>query len=215
MGKENCGRRALTETTTTTQRHRLAEDVMAFLLGTLIAALGVTLYSEALLATGGTMGLSLLLQRITDWNFALVFFVINLPFYALSLLRMGWRTTLRTFIAVSLVSLFAKLTPSWIDVSTLDPIYAAIVGGGLTGVGLLMLFRHRASLGGLTILALYLQDRGVMRAGYFQLCIDALILLLACFVLPWDKVLLSLAGAAVLNLVIALNHRPGRYVAVS
>ncbi|MCO6049460.1 YitT family protein [Mesorhizobium sp. RP14(2022)] len=205
----------MTETTTTTQRHRLAEDVMAFLLGTLIAALGVTLYSEALLATGGTMGLSLLLQRITGWNFALVFFVINLPFYALSLLRMGWRTTLRTFIAVSLVSLFAKLTPSWIDVSTLDPIYAAIVGGGLTGVGLLMLFRHRASLGGLTILALYLQDRGVMRAGYFQLCIDALILLLACFVLRWDKVLLSLVGAAVLNLVIALNHRPGRYVAVS
>lgn len=197
------------------QRHRLFEDAMAFVLGTLMVALGVTLYAQAGLATGGTMGLALLTQRATGWNFAVVFFLVNLPFYALSLARFGWRTTLRTFAAVSLVSGFARLTPDWIGFAHLDPAYAAVVGGGLVGIGMLMLFRHRASLGGVNILALYLQDRGLMRAGWFQLGVDAVILFFALFVLTWDKLLLSLAGAAVLNLVIALNHRPGRYVGVS
>ena len=83
------------------------------------------------------------------------------------------------------------------------------------GLGLLALFRHRTGLGGVNILALYLQETHGIRAGWFQLGIDALILLGALFLLPWDKVLVSLLGAAVLNLILAINHKPGRYMGVS
>lgn len=195
--------------------HRLYEDVAAIFTGTLLVALGVTLYSKAMLLTGGTAGLALLLQYAMGYGFGQLFFVINLPFYYLAIKRMGWKLTLRTFLAVLLVSVFSRLTPSWIDVARIDPIYATVIGGALMGVGLLILFRHRTSLGGVNILALYLQERHGIRAGYVQLAIDALILTASFFVLEVDKVALSLVGAAVLNLILATNHRPGRYTGVS
>lgn len=195
--------------------HRLYEDIFAGFTGTLMVALGVTLYTKATLLTGGTAGLALLLQYATPLDFGTLFFAINLPFYALSILRMGWKLTVRTFLAVLLVSYLAKLTPGWIGIDHLHPIYAAVAGGVLMGVGLLVLFRHRTSLGGVNILALYAQERYGIRAGYVQLSIDAVILLSSLFVIDFDKVALSLAGTAVLNLILATNHRPGRYTGVS
>ncbi|OSQ39063.1 membrane protein [Thalassospira mesophila] len=191
--------------------HRLYEDAIALVLGTLIVSLGITLYTQAVLITGSTAGAALLIHHASGLDFGLVFFGLNLPFYWLSYKRMGWEFTLKTFAAVGLVSAFSRLTPMWISFDTLQPLYAALIGGGLMGVGLLMLFRHRAGLGGVNILALYLQEHHGIRAGYFQLGIDASIMVCALFLLPFDKVLLSLAGATVLNLIIALNHRPGRY----
>ena len=81
--------------------------------------------------------------------------------------------------------------------------------------GLLMLFRHKASLGGVNILALFLQERFGLRAGAVQMGIDAIIVLGAIFVVTPDKVALSVLGAVMLNLVLALNHRSDRYVGVS
>jgi len=80
---------------------------------------------------------------------------------------------------------------------------------------MLLLFRHRASLGGINILALYLQDRFNIRAGKFQMGVDLVIVMLAIMVLPLDKVLLSITGAAVLNMILTLNHKQGRYQGIS
>lgn len=193
--------------------HRLYEDVLALLLGSMVVSLGVTLYSESVLVTGSTAGAALLIEHATGLSFGVIFFLINLPFYWLAFKRMGMAFTVKTFIAVALVSGFSKLTPMLVDFQMLNPIYAAIAGGALMGIGLLMLFRHRAGLGGVNILALYLQENFNIRAGYFQLAVDMVILICAFLTLPFDKVLLSILGAVVLNLIIALNHRPGRYLA--
>ena len=96
----------------------------------------------------------------------------------------------------------------------LSPALAAVLGGLLVGAGLLMLFRHRASLGGINVVALFLQERLGWRAGQVQMVLDVLILLAAFGVTdPW-RVALSVLGAVVLNLALAINHRPGRYMAV-
>jgi hypothetical protein len=47
-----------------------------------------------------------------------------------------------------------------------------------------------------------------------QLGCDAVVLLLSVLVVPPLVLLLSVAGAVVLNLVLAVNHRPGRYLGV-
>ncbi|AZZ47102.1 hypothetical protein C1896_20510 [Pseudomonadaceae bacterium SI-3] len=196
-------------------RHPLWEDALALLLGTAMVALGIAFYSHAGLLTGGTVGLAFLLKYFAGWPFGLVFFTLNIPFYLLAIWRMGWSFTLRTIIAVGLVSLLAELTPNWIRFAELNIYYAALFGGFAMGVGLLMLFRHRASLGGVNILALFLQERFGLRAGAFQMGIDALIVLAAVFIVPLDKVALSVLGAVALNLVLAINHRSDRYMGVS
>lgn len=205
----------MTETNSDSVPHRPYEDVLALLTGTMLVALGLVLYTHAGLITGSSAGLALLIQYVTDFGFGAVFFVINLPFYYLAVKRMGWPFAIRTFAAVALISVLSRLTPEWIGIGHLDPLYAAIAGGGLMGMGLLVLFRHRAGLGGFNILALYLQDNYGVRAGYFQLAVDLTILVVSLFYIEIDKVALSVVGAAVLNLIIAINHRPGRYVGMS
>jgi uncharacterized membrane-anchored protein YitT (DUF2179 family) len=88
------------------------------------------------------------------------------------------------------------------------------MGGLLAGVGLLVLFRHQASLGGINVLVLYLQERYGLRAGVVQLCLDALILAASIPTISFRAVAISLLGAAVLNLTLAINHKPGRYMAI-
>lgn len=197
------------------ERHRFYEDVLATLLASLLISVGIAIYAEIQLLTGGTSGLSLLLHYATGYSFGPIFFVINLPFYLLAIKRMGWGITLRTFAAVFLVSVLTKLTPQWIDFGYINPVFAAVAGGGLIGIGLLILFRHRSSLGGVNILAIYLQDNHGIRAGYFQLGLDILILLASLLVLDLRSILLSLIGAAVINLIIGMNHKPGRYLGMS
>lgn len=195
--------------------HRWYEDIFAIFIGTMLVSLGIAFYSEAQLTTGSSAGLALLLQYATGIPFGVLFFGINLPFYLLAFLRMGWPFAIKTIGSVALVSLFAGEIPGWIGIETINPLFASLVGGGLLGLGVLSLFRHKASVGGINILALYLQENFGIRAGYFQLGIDAIILVIAFFILPFDRVLYSIAGALVMNMIIALNHRPGRYVGFS
>lgn len=205
----------MTPDLSTPSRHKLHEDIFAMLIGTVLVSLGIVFYAEVQLAIGSTAGLALLLQYVTGWPFGALFFAINLPFYVLAVLRMGWPFAIKTFACVALVSWFTIQIPVWLDISTIHPLFAALVGGGMMGLGILSLFRHKASVGGINILSLYLQDNFRIRAGYFQLGVDAVILAAAFFILPLDRVIYSILGALVLNMIVALNHRPGRYVGFS
>lgn len=194
--------------------HRPHEDVQALITGTLFVALGVVMFGQAGLLTGGTAGLAFLIRYATGMDFGLAFFLVNLPFYVFAWLRMGPAFTLKTFVAVALLSLFAHFLPYGMAFDYLSAPLAAVLGGLLCGAGMLMLFRHKASLGGMNVLVLYLQDRFGWRAGKVQMGIDCLIVLGAMMVTDWQRVLLSVLGAVVLNLTLAINHRPGRYLAV-
>ncbi|WP_439112786.1 YitT family protein [Hydrogenophaga sp.] len=195
-------------------RHKPHEDIQALLTGTLFVALGVVMFRHTGLITGGTAGLAFLLHYATGWNFSLVFFAINLPFYGLAFQRMGWVFTLKTFAAVALLAVFAQWVPQGITFGVLSTGFAAVTGGLLMGAGMLMLFRHRASLGGFNVLVLYLQERFGWRAGHVQMAFDCAIVLAAIAVVDWAQILWSVLGAVVLNMTLAINHRPGRYMAV-
>ncbi|MFV0680898.1 YitT family protein [Ottowia sp.] len=194
--------------------HRAHEDVLGLLTGTLFVALGAMLFSDARLLTGGTAGLALLISYTMGWAFGPVFFAVNLPFYLFAWKMMGRSFTLRTVAAVSLMSLISWQLPQVIGLDHLSPTFAAILGGLLVGTGLLILFRHQASLGGINVVALFLQNRWGWRAGRVQLVIDSLIVLAAFSVTDAWHVALSVLGAVVLNMTLAINHRPGRYMAV-
>ena len=195
-------------------RHRPHEDVQALVTGTLFVALGIVLFQHAGLLTGGTAGIAFLIHYASGIEFGLAFFVVNLPFYAFAWWRMGPAFALKTFAAVSLLSLFTHGLPGGLVIARIEPALAAVLGGLLCGAGMLILFRHRASLGGLNVLVLYLQERWGWRAGTVQMVLDAAIVLGALWVADPQRVLLSVLGAVVLNLALAINHRPGRYMAV-
>lgn len=195
-------------------RHSAFEDAQALVTGALFVALGFALFAHAGLLTGGTAGLAFLIHYVTGWRFGAVFFVLNLPFYWLAVRALGWQFTLKTFCAVALLSLATETLPALLAFGTVSSLYAAVMGGFLVGAGLLMFFRHQASLGGVNVLVLYLQDRYGWRAGKAQMAIDGAIVLAAFAIVDLQRIALSVLGAIALNLVIAINHKPGRYLGV-
>lgn len=194
-------------------RHTPLEDLQALLIGTLLVALAVTLFKHAGLLSGGTAGIAFLMHYLGGWSFGLAYFVINLPFYWVAWRHMGRKFTLRTIAAVVLVAFLSDWLPQHLVLASLDAWVAAILGGVLMGNGFLVLFRHHASLGGLGILALLAQKKRGWRAGHVQMAMDAVIVIAAVATVPPQRVALSVVAAVVLNLVLATNHRPGRYVA--
>ena len=186
--------------------HRWFEDAVALLIGTSLVSFGVVFLKHAGLLTGGTAGISLFIHYKLGFEFGAIFFLINVPFYYLAIRRMGWRFTAKTFVAFFLVSTFSSLHDKFIDIQNLNSIYAAVFGGFLFGVGFIILFRHKASLGGFNILALYL-----IKAGWLLMGADVAIMLISLSVVSTYQLVLSIGCALVLNLIIALNHRHDRY----
>jgi uncharacterized membrane-anchored protein YitT (DUF2179 family) len=193
-------------------RHTWVDDVAGIATGVVVASLGLRLLSAAGAVTGGTAGLALLLGHVLPWGFGTIYVVVNLPFLLLAGLRKGWGFAIRSVVAIALVSALTALTPAALPLEHLAPVYGTLVGNLLLGLAVLFLFRHGASLGGFTIVALLAQERLGWRAGWVQLGLDAVVLALSALVTPLPVVVASVAGDVVLNLVLAINHRPGRYL---
>lgn len=194
-----------------TTPHTPLEDAQAFVLATSLCGFALLMLTHLGLITGQTAGLAVLISYVTGWSFGVVFFVVNLPFYALAWARMGPRFTIKSFIAVAMLSLVTTTLPWAVTFETLQPLVGGLLAGAMAGLSLIVLFRHGASLGGIGVLALFLQDKTGFRAGWTQLIFDACLFAIALTVIGGAPMVYSLLGAIVTNLIIAVNHRPDRY----
>ncbi len=194
--------------------HSWLDDAHALLAGALFVALGLTMFSHAGLLTGGVAGLAFLASYASGGSLALFFFVFSVPFFGLSWSRLGPEFTVKSFVAVALVALCTSLAPRVVQFELLNPWVAAVLGGFLVGFGLLALLRHRASVGGVNILAQWLQQSRGLSAGKVQMSVDVMVVLAAFFVVPPVRVLQSVLGAVAIGAILALNHKPGRYLGV-
>lgn len=193
-------------------KHRWYENIAGLITGMFLASLGLFFLHSSHAVTGGTAGLGLLLSYATGLPVALLFPLVNVPFFALGVWKKGWKFTLRTIVCVTIVGFAADSHGLFFHFNDLNPVYGTIAGNLLAGVGLLVLFRHGASLGGINVLALILQERMGWNAGLVQMCFDILLVLSSFFVAGLHTMLISAMGVIIMNIVIAFNHKPGRYL---
>ena len=196
-------------------RHTVFEDVQGILIGATLVALSIQFLRASDLITGQIAGLALVASYAAGWSFGVTFFVMNLPFYFLALRLLGWMFVVKSLAAVALMSVLSDTLPFVVTINDLHPALGATLFGVLAGVGLLSLFRHGASLGGIGIVALLVQDRRGIAAGWTQLAFDLCVFAAAFALLPWHAVAWSILGAVILNAIIATNHRRDRYIARS
>lgn len=195
------------------KHHTKLEDLQGIGLGVFLCAFGLQFLTFSGLITGQTAGIAVILSYLTGYSFGLVFFVINIPFYALAWMRLGPQFTVKSLLSVTALSAMAEFFPTAFQISEVQTPLSAVIFGCLTGVGLLVMFRHNGSLGGLGVVALLMQDKMGFRAGYVQLAADVVIFSVALALFQWTIVLWSLLGAVIVNLIIAINHRRDRYIA--
>lgn len=191
--------------------HSISEDILALIMASLFVSLGIYFFKYCGMIMGGTAGLALILGNLVPLSFGQLFFVINLPFYYLAWTRMGKRFTLNTLASVTIVSFCTDNLHYVFELQSINRYFAAVAGGLLIGMGILIMFRHVSSLGGLGVLSKYMQDRFNVSAGKFQMAIDVCIVLVGYFLVSFDVLLLSILGSVTFNFVIAMSHKPGRY----
>lgn len=193
--------------------HSLAEDAQGLVFGAVMTGFGAVILGASGLITGQLAGLALLIAQGTGWPFGPVYAVLSLPFYGFGYRRLGLGFVIRTVISVALLVAVTLALPHLVGFSHLSPVAAAVLAGMLSGAGLMALFRHRASLGGIGAVALDIQDRFGVRAGWVQMGFDAVLFTAAFVLMPWPLVLWSGLAALITNLVIAINYRRDRYLA--
>jgi uncharacterized membrane-anchored protein YitT (DUF2179 family) len=188
----------------------VVDDLQAFGSATLLIALGLHLLASAQLLVGGVPGLAFLLRHATGWPLGVCLMVANVPFYVLAGRALGWRFVAKTLAAMTLLALLVEWVRPALVVQAIHPLLAALAGGLLIGVGMLILLRHRGSLGGIGVLAVLLQRRRGWNIGTVQLFCDAAILAGASALVGRGQLLYSALAAITLNLVLFWNHRPQR-----
>ncbi|CAM3991710.1 YitT family protein [Vibrio neonatus] len=192
-------------------KHSFLEDCAAIFTGTLLVAIGIFFLKSSSMIVGGTAGLGLLFTQFIDLSFGTMYFLVNIPFYFLAWFRLGKRFTINSVICVSLVSIMADNLHHLVKFEFLSPIFAAIAGGTCIGLGLLVLFRHRASLGGSNVLCLVIQDKFGVSVGKSQLLFDVTILICSLYFIPLTLIAWSIVAAVFINMILWMNHKPTRY----
>ena len=196
-----------------TASHTPLENAQGLVFGAAMVAFALSLLVHAGLVTGQIAGIAALVSYAAGWPYGPVFWALNLPFYAFAVLRLGWRFAALSLGCVTVVSVLTEALPALVPFGAVNPWAASVYFGLIAGFGFIAIFRHGASLGGVGIVALWLQDTRGWQAGYVQLALDACILAAAFAMLDPLRVLQSVPGIVILNLIIALNHRSDRYVA--
>ncbi|MDB5477966.1 MAG: putative protein yqfU [Alphaproteobacteria bacterium] len=126
---------------------------------------------------GGVTGISLIVQRLTNLNFAALLLVFNVPFIFLGRSSVSNLFALKSSVAIALFALVLWLVP--VPVMTRDPVLIAVFGGFFAGCGIGLAIRGGAVLDGTEVLALYLAKRSSLTVGEYIMGINIIIFTVA------------------------------------
>ena len=162
------------------------------LLGSLIMAYGIIAFlSPNKVATGGTAGLAIVFNAITQLAISSLMILINLPLILLSIKYLGKAFAFKTVICIISISIFTFIF-DFVKIKALsDELLLATLYGGVTvGIGLGLIFKGGASAGGGTILAKILSVEYKFKTSNVILGLDTIVVVLVA--LTYNSIELAL-----------------------
>lgn len=192
--------------------HTLLEDCYALVTGAGLIAIGLVLMKAAGIVTAGVAGLALLASYQVPLGVGLLFFLINIPFFLLGMVKLDREFMIKTVLGSALIFILASVTRQSLDIARIHPAFAALAGGTCCGAGILALLRHRTGVGGVNIIAMWLEESRGWRLGWLHMVIDGAILLVALTTLGLMQFAWSVLSMVAINMILVAWHRPGRYL---
>lgn len=139
------------------------KDWLYIILGTGFMAVAIQLvYEPSHLVTGGFSGAGILIKNITTTEkfggipIGLTTFLLNVPLFIWAYFAKGIHFIKRSLVGMISLSLWLTLIPV-MSLEKEDLVLASLFGGGLTGIGLGLIFMRNATTGGTDMLAALLQ----------------------------------------------------------
>lgn len=175
------------------------------LISLFFAALNLNLILKPLkLVTGGTQGLALIINHLTNLKLSLVIFIINIIALILSFIFLKKETTTGTIISTFAYPLFVKLTSSIPTPNFLTNhiIISAIIAGLICGTTGGLIYKLNFSSGGITIINLLLRKYLNVKVSISNFIINALIIVAGCFYFGFLKMFYSLIVITISSILI-------------
>ncbi|MBP3950643.1 YitT family protein [Bacillus suaedae] len=174
------------------------------LTGLLLTSFGLRILATQDLTFGGTAGLATVLTFISPWSWGVLFFLINIPFFWISIKKLGVWFTVSSFMSIIGISLIRD-SLDYVQIQTLPVLLVAIIAGLCIGFGVTLVLNNGSSLGGIHILALYADQRWGLNRGLVIFISDLLIIILAGLLAGWGQAIISIFVIFIASMII------GRY----
>ena len=161
------------------------KNYLFILFGSVILAIGVVGFlAPNKIATGGTSGLSIILNYISNIPIGMLLLMMNVPLLLISVKYIGKQFAFRTMISIISLALFIDLFREILHFPTLSTniLLATIYGGLCVGVGIGLIFKGDASAGGGAIIARIIKDKYDIKPGTVILTLDVFVVLLSAIV---------------------------------
>ncbi len=128
------------------------------------------------LLSGGVGGIAIMIHYLTDLPTGVVMLVVNIPIFIIGARLIDKEFAIFSFLSMSSISLLLGLTDGihhYIQIN--DILLEAIFGGLLNGLGMGIMFRNRASQGGMDIIAAIFKKKFNINIGTVLMGVNILI----------------------------------------
>jgi len=178
-------------------RKNLIKDYCTIIMGTFIVAVGIVVFISPLrLAPGGVYGIAIIFHHLFGWRIGLTGICLETPLLLLGIWILGAKFGAKTIVGIislagfiSLLELvygYAPLISLPGNPAIADPTANFIIslfGGVITGVGLGLIFRTRATSGGTDIVAMIISKHlKHIPLGTLLMIVDSMVVILALVV---------------------------------
>ena len=171
---------------------QLISDLVYIATGCILCAIAINgILIPQHFATSGITGLALVVHRkIPSVNLGLIYFLINIPLFALAWMAVGRRFFFYSLIGMATLSLSVVFInfPIHLD----DRLLNALWGGLISGAGVGITLRSSGSQGGIDILSVMLLKRFSIGIGNTILAVNIIVLLLVALAYSLEAVLYTL-----------------------
>lgn len=173
-------------------RHSI--DYGLVILGSFFVALAFNLFLlPNNIASGGVAGISTITKGVFGWEPGLVQWIMNIPLFIMGVVILGKNFGLKSFVGTVTLPLFVLLS-SEMAPATSTPLLGAIFGGMGVGLGLGIVFRGRASTGGIDLAAQVLHKFTHFPLGISVALLDGMIVLTSAIVFSLEEGMYALIG---------------------
>lgn len=166
------------------QLFKFGRNLTSDILGSFVYAIGVyTFASNAGFAPGGIAGIGVILNYLLKLPIGLVVLAFNIPVVLLALKFLSKGYLLRTFQTLLVNTFFLDVLAPLFPRYAGSPLLAALFGGGISGLGLAIIYSAGSCTGGGDLVIMSLRKiRPHLSVGQITLAIDGSLILLGAFV---------------------------------
>jgi uncharacterized membrane-anchored protein YitT (DUF2179 family) len=170
---------------------RIIKDTFFISLGILSATFGLKgfLLPDGFL-DGGAVGISLLINALTDINLSYLIVLINIPFILIGYTQVSKLFALKTLVAI--IALAICIAVIDFPLITHDKLLISFFGGFFLGLGIGLSIRGGSVLDGTEVLAIYTSRNTALTVGDFILILNILIFSVAAYLLNIETALYAI-----------------------